>query len=108
MVELTGNTDGWVIRCGTGRVLADPRPMWDKVFGVGQPTLTAWDVGLLYGDGKVKKKRFFYFYKYHSLLMVYTMVLPACAAAFPPPIVCAWILKVAKYLHTVCASIVVQ
>eukprot|EP00903_Cladosiphon_okamuranus_P018385 g16911.t1 len=28
-------------------------PMWDKVFGVGRPTLTAWDVGLQYGDGKV-------------------------------------------------------
>ncbi|CAM9458894.1 unnamed protein product [Ectocarpus sp. 13 AM-2016] len=28
-------------------------PMWDKVFGVGRPTLTAWDVGLEYGTGKV-------------------------------------------------------
>ncbi|CAN0446857.1 unnamed protein product, partial [Ectocarpus sp. 8 AP-2014] len=28
-------------------------PMWDKVFGVGRPTLTAWDVGLEYGALKV-------------------------------------------------------
>lgn len=28
--------------------------MWDKVFGAGPPTLTAWDVGQQYGGGKVR------------------------------------------------------
>lgn len=41
------------VRFGTGSRL---RPMWDKVFGVGQPTLTAWNVGLQHGDGKVKQQ----------------------------------------------------
>lgn len=31
------------------------RPMWDKVFGTGRPTLTAWEAGQLYGGGKVSE-----------------------------------------------------